>query len=332
MNNSICLDYSNRSGSNDTVYNINVHSVAELFVILFPGIFLNSLVTVLVATEKKLAKPVRLVLINILIACVFNGVAGVMIDIADAIISSNPSVQHALYFCHYFTWHLQTGGGCRTLSMATFAVVVYRIVRGGIRLIKTKWLVLELGTIWIIAGLFNMAVFSEAVLDVKLVKGFACSLGIHDHVIAYVYTALYCLLFGLIPYIITIAIPVVSFCQIKRNSITEDTHNQKALLKFCLFLLIGNTMNFIGQIVPIIVVVIAPKVDAGEVVLILEGTLLYLSLLPTPLIIIIYFRAIRQKVVRLMKCKRKARSNLFRQQERANRTIMATRADLIMTL
>ena len=84
-------------------------------------------------------------------------------------------------------------------------------------------------------------------------------------------------------------IAILSCLYIRHRSISGDLKSQKALVKFTLFLVIGNTISFIGQIVPVVITEALPEGDGAEealledIVLTAEGWLVF-SLFPTSLL------------------------------------------------
>ena len=127
---------------------------------------------------------------------------------------------------------------------------------------------------------------------VNSLVGFKCSVHVQDSVGGYLFTAIYILVFGVVVYAITIGFPIRALFYIKKNNITGDKGSQKALVRFSLFLLIGNTISFIGHVVPIIASA-APEsknMQESEIIFgIVEGYFVYVSLLITPILIVLSF-------------------------------------------
>ena len=65
--------------------------------------------------------------------------------------------------------------------------------------------------------------------------------------VRYVFTAIWVIFGGLTPLTISIVIPIVVLCYVKRNTIAEGSSYNKGMAKFTLFLVAGNLMNLVGQ-------------------------------------------------------------------------------------
>ena len=146
-------------------------------------------------------------------------------------------------------------------------------------------------------------------------------LQIHTHVWV---SISYVLLFGILSFALTVffLLFTIGFICINTVSANEGGMNT-AMLKLGFFLLLGNVMSILGQILPAIVaalVVDPEKAQEGDI-----GTfspeltystyvLINLSLIPSPILIMIYFNPIRKKVRRLLCCRRdcKERNSAFR--------------------
>ena len=49
---------------------------------------------------------------------------------------------------------------------------------------------------------------------------------------------------------VSIAVPIICLCYIKKNTVTEDIQYRKAMAKFSLFLILGSVINIAGQPIP----------------------------------------------------------------------------------
>ena len=103
---------------------------------------------------------------------------------------------------------------------------------------------------------------------------------------------------------VSVFFPIATVWFIRHNTISGDVTLVKAMMKFALFLVLGNIINFVGQIIPLLIAAFTP---AGKEWYSLEKALgsmavilILLSLVPTPLLILIYFRPIRQRIKRIL--------------------------------
>ena len=96
---------------------------------------------------------------------------------------------------------------------------------------------------------------------------------------------------------VSIAVPIICLCYIKKNTVTEDTLYRKAMTKFSLFLVLGGAINIVGQILP---AVVANYTEAPGVYF--SYSIATASLLPTPIIIIAYFKLVQEQLKKIVTC------------------------------
>ena len=96
---------------------------------------------------------------------------------------------------------------------------------------------------------------------------------------------------------VSIVIPIICLCYIKKNIVTEDIQYRKAMAKFSLFLVMGSAINIAGQLVP------------GALTFYAEAPGVYLSygiatisLIPTPIVIIAYLKPVQEQVKKMFTC------------------------------
>lgn len=105
---------------------------------------------------------------------------------------------------------------------------------------------------------------------------------------------------GLVPLGITVAMPLATIYYLKTQRVIGDIEFKKAMAKLSFFLLIGILIGFAGQVVPPILTV-SLFVDSPLVVY-LAFILMNLSLIPTPILILIYLSGVRQKLKEILLC------------------------------
>ena len=101
-----------------------------------------------------------------------------------------------------------------------------------------------------------------------------------------------------LPLVVCICVFLRTLCYIKRHTITEGAQYKKAVAKFAAFLITGNVVNVLGQVVPAIV-----TLSISDIVgVYLAYTMYVLSLIPTPILIIVFLKPVRKQIARLL-CK-----------------------------
>ena len=95
-----------------------------------------------------------------------------------------------------------------------------------------------------------------------------------------------------------IAVPIICLCYIRCHTNIDDNVYKKAMAKLALFLMIGSLINILGQAVPGVI----SHFTQSQAVYI-TYTLIVLSLLPTPIVILIYLKPVRDALKAAIKSK-----------------------------
>ena len=184
--------------------------------------------------------------------------------------------------------------------MAVFAIVVVVIMKCSNSAVKFKYLIISVVVVWITCAAVG-AIFAVP----GVVKLRPCSPGL-DFLAGeklWIFGASYFLFFVVIPFTLAIFIPVYALCYIRSNLVSENASSLKPMFKFTFFLLLGNGLCFFGNALGSIgsVIIRDANVD-NEVEQILKEpylVLLALSLIPTPILIVVYFKPVR---IQMRKC------------------------------
>ena len=255
------------------------------------------LTAVAVSLASPVPKIIRVFLVNLLAAglivatvCFFTGCISIVLALSDV-------AEPARVMCALQIWVFGTGAIARLLSLAAFSMIVLRIVRFGKMTMKGVYIALILAFLWITAMLLNIHIALPVVYAVQFVDGVACfpHYGVIHEGPRYLFIATWIVFGGLTPLGISTVVPSVCLCYIKRHSITEGADYKRAMAKFALFLVAGNLINLLGQTVPGIIAFFA---DAAGVYA--TYTVTVVSLLPTPILVIIFLKPVRMKVVEIL--------------------------------
>jgi len=174
---------------------------------------------------------------------------------------------------------------------------VYVIVRVGKK--ATSFLfAIVVTSLWVFLVLFNCVLFVPGVMMVEWTDGVSCSPR-QSGAGTYIFIGIDVVICGLIPFTLTIVMPLLTLWYIKKNIITEDVILKKTLAKFASFLIVGNVLNIIGLLVPVLIIVFAPDDTDPVLDVVLTNTatiITHLSLAPAPVVILFYFPAISKKI------------------------------------
>ena len=276
-----------------------VFNVVMLLAVVLPVIAANTVLLVALVLESSTVKVVRLVLGSMLVSCLLAALGLAMYHISGIILNRSPVRNPPAVPCTITLFLIDFGGAARLEFVALFAVVVY-IVKSGRDTKKNTFIavLVAVATLWVFAFLGNSPLLSQDTFSTGY-GGPSCSLaGTGEH--SYIIIGLFAFFFGLVPLCVTIIVLAITACFIKYHSFT-DIQAKTAMVKFAFFLLFGNIVYWLGLFVPAIIA-IYPTIDSAEGRIYTAYTLLNSALIPTPILILIYFKPIRKKLWNWWSC------------------------------
>ena len=290
-----------------------VFNVVMLLGVVLPVIAVNTVILVALALESAIAKAIRLVLGSILVSCNLMALGLAMYHIAGIVLKFSPVNNPPTAPCTVTTFLISFGGAARLVFMATFAVIVYIIVRYG-KATKKFFVIIcfiVVAVLWILIFLGNSPLFSQSFIYTEYTASLSCEFT-SSSTYSYIYLVQYAFFFGLITLSVTITFLVITIRYIKSLTIQHVKLN-KATIKFGFFLLLGNGINLLGQIVlPFIIIATAiqpqstspsgPPPPSVHVVIYSIYISLNATLIPTPIIVLVYFKPIRERLWHWLCC------------------------------
>ena len=271
-----------------------------IVVVIAPVVAVNVLILLALLVDRTTTSVIKVVLCNIPVACIVVATGILVYDFAGIVLVFTevgiPTNNHGI--CKAVLFLFGSGGAARLLFLAAFSVTVFVIIRCNIaNLLKSHRYILwyfvgGVASLWIIAllGTFSVTLNSVITTECRFAK-----------VGALVQLVIFVVVFGVGVFLLTTVFLILTVCYLRKNTITDgDAHFKKAMLKLSFFLLIGNVVNFIGQILPSLLAITAITSDisssAAVIIAIVSYVLLDLSLVPSPILLIIYFKPVRLKL------------------------------------
>jgi hypothetical protein len=183
-------------------------------------------------------------------------------------------------------------------SLTAFSVVVYITVKRGMNFFTPIYYLVGVLGVWMVTFIVTLYIaLPYPVYAAHYVDNVVCFP--HNDIIPRASRiptlAIWVIAGGIIPIAISITIPIITLCYIKRNIITEGAEYNKGMAKFTLFLVTGNIVNLLGQLTPGLV---ALYVEVPGVVI--AYLLIVLSTLPTPVSIIVILKPVRERMKKIM--------------------------------
>ena len=311
------------------------YSLAVTSLFLLPFFTVNLLYLMAINMEKTLHALVRIILTNIV-------ASSELVIIGFIILYLNGIIQYLLLnptpsdvACRIAYVLLFTGAAGRLLYMATYAVTVYVLARYAgttLRTVEFKlWpILLVVSVIWVFTTLYNLVHVSDAFVKISFTSSYTC-IGHGNGAVAIVHSFIYTIVYGVCCFILSIVFPVLTLRYMKKNCISENKQTLQNMIKFSMFLFIGNVINLIGASIPLLLATFAPVGEEYYKLLVVfnfvEGITFLLSLIPTPIIILIFFKPIRirlKKITCFMCLKLAAKKDRQSQASRATTSIIVS--------
>ena len=278
---------------------VQVAFLLAVLLLVAIGIFDILVITVL-ALERKVAVALRVYLINLLVANTLVALTE-KVSILSMIVFASLDIQDpSPIFCRLLIWTWAVASLVRSFSLTTFSLAVALIGRYGITCYRTLYIVITLCTVWLAAVVIDVYVLVPQTLSVKYLEGYVCypsSRAPDGSLMAGFYlNTLWWLVGGAIPITASVVISLVAILYVKYCKRNEGTERQGSLAKFPLFLLFGNIVNFIAILLPVVLNTYNATVVGSSI----TSGLITLTLIPTPILVVVFLKPIRVKMRKVL--------------------------------
>ena len=276
------------------------YAILLVVITLVAGAMIGLMVVALTLV-RSIPRPLRLFLINLLLAGLVVAVSVVLsMGTSAVLVAVGPHEPRPPYLCRVYLWLYGVGAVARLWNLAAFSLSILAIVRFGKKTISKCYAALFITILWIVPLVINFDTLIPYVFESQFVQGVGCFPDTNRTLFIeaqYTLFTNWAISGGIIPLTISIAVPIVCICYIKRNVVTEEGQYMKGIAKFSLFLVAGGVIGILGQLIP------------GAIAYYSEAPGLYLSygfatvsLLPTPIIIIAYLKPVQEQVKKMFTC------------------------------
>ena len=271
-------------------------------IVLFAIFIVDGLIAITLLQSTSVAVPLRVLLVNILLASLIAIVVSFCSLLNSTVLALTDSIQPSMPFCRFLIWLFFVTLEVRLLGLVAFSVTVLKMVVGSMGKIGAKWLILSLVVTWVIALLTSINKIVPPINGVQYIGEVACfpTQGYPQYrILSLAYLISWIVLALLLPLVLCICIPMAALCYLKRHTISEGAQYKKAMIKFAAFLIIGNILNVLGQLVPVIVAVTL----TGVIRVCLVYIIVFLSFIPTPILIVLFLKPVQEQLRHLF-CKK----------------------------
>ena len=265
---------------------------------------LTILTIVALCMARSMSKHLRIFLINILVAVLAMGVAFFILTVLSVILVFDETGLPSILFCHLLFFLLGVGALSRPLNLSLYSVVVLVVVRFGKRNWKMLYSGLPLTILWLTVLVMNTIHLVPSVTGVQYFEGLACfpdadaNSTTASDVFLNAFSFIRFIFGNVAPLVTSVVITVYCLHYIKKHNISGDTEYKKAITRLALFLITGIAVGLAGNL---LIYLCATFSSASVSVYLLYGVGV-LSLIPTPIFIIMFLKVVQDQMKAIITC------------------------------
>lgn len=268
-----------------------------LLILITAGV--NVLIIAAMIADKKTNRSVRVIIVNLLLAGVVLSIAIVIFDVYVIVEGFN----YDRAWWDAVKVILVLGGTSRVLFATMYAVTIFLALKFWSKPIiapeSTKYFVITAVIVWIVSFLSALPLAFDVVNDTY---DNSCSCYVYGtaHIVAH------SVIFSIIPVVVSFVVLMVTFCHQRYNTeIDEDSSKVlKGLLKLGFFLLVVQAINVASNVIlPIMYINLVNEFFDGTYFsfsTVFDGA--HLTVIPTPVLILIFFKPVRLTLTRWLTC------------------------------
>ena len=258
------------------------------------------LTVVALCMARGMSKHLRIFLINILAAALMMGGTFLILTALSVVLVFAETGLPPILLCRFMVWTLGVGGYARPLNVSAYAVVVLVYVRFGKKNWKTQYSGLSVAFLWLIAVVMNTIHLVPPVTNMQYLDGVVCYTDTDASIVVVisVFSSIRLIFGSIAPLVVCIVIPVYCLHYTRKHSITGDTGYTKAITRLALFLVTGNVVNLAGTLL----ITVAAYFSATSVSVYILYGFGVISLLPTPIVIIMFLKSVQNQMKAVVTC------------------------------
>ena len=301
------------NGSNETDFGelpgFVAYNLIMFIGILAPAVVMDVLLLIAMFLDKSTPVQIKTIIINLLLSALGVSFALALTHVTALVLSTTNLPVPPFDFCHFIIWIIGGAGGARMIFTAVFSIIVFILVKKSAKAVNEYVLIACCVVLWIASFVLSTPLLSPVVVGTQFNGKAACfprnREGISIHAITVPFVLLWAIIFGLTPLVTVITMPIITtfYLKVKTVSVNGNFEFTKAMLRFAFFLIFVLLFNFIGQVVPpLVALMFGPSSDHSPVIFYIGLTLMNLSLIPTPVLILVYLDGVRKKLKEMFLC------------------------------
>ena len=296
-----------------------------LAVVTLVAVLMMAFIILALLKATSVPGPIRLFLTNLLLLGILVAAALMFVVVTSIVLVAVGSNNHRpRYLCRVYLWAIATGVIARLWSLAAFSISILAIVRFSKKIIRRWSGAVIIIALWLVPTILSVYVVLPYVYEAQFVHGVACfpdTNGTKVIQARYTFLTIWTIFGGLTPLTVSIIVPIVCLCYIRRNVVTEGAQYRKGMAKFSLFLVVGGSINIAGQILPALLAFNS----AAPGVYLSYGTIAF-SLLPTPIIIMAFLKQVQEETKNIVTC------GQISKHEKVTKSAVSTSCDVTLSV
>ena len=287
-------------------------ALLSLFLLIDAAAIVLKVLTAVALTARSIPihKSLRVLLFNLLVAEILTGLI-LMVKTLNSAILSVSTIRPSLRLCRFTLWAFATLLPARMFALTTYSTVVFVYIKYGRERIRTGYIVVALVIIWLLAAALGVDRWVPESLGVFYFRNVTCTPISNSRLIVELRApsqAIWLIFGGIVPFIVSIVMPIAAYRQEKRygqHRLMEAIAYKKSVVRLPSFLLLSNFFNFCWMVVPALaftIVSFARSFLNVEAIMLTFFTCLTISLLPTPVFMLLYLRTLRKRVREIVTC------------------------------
>lgn len=205
-------------------------------------------------------------------------------------------------WCSFIVYLIGVGGSTRFVFTATFAVIVYMIIRCSSSTVSSRWVRVCSGLLVAACAISAAPILSPYVIEMTFFGGVVCFPGpsaenftnaFQIQTINRTFVALWLGLFGIVPFLIAVCLPFMALWAYLHTKAVENVELKKCFLKLTVFLTLESMANLCGLTVPAIAAYFYRKSEDELGVFLFIDIITAFSLLLTPIGVMVFLKRVR---------------------------------------
>ena len=274
-----------------------------------PPLILHLIFITALLAKRSINKLVKITLTNISLSGAVYSTAMLVWVISYISRVLQPGMQTVE--CYLHLWIQITSSTATFISLLEFGVVLFIVVKRGIKKLRVPYLILVAVVPWVV-GVCNSIPPFTPIQELNATDVLGTCFYTFNPIAAFINLAISWIILGLGACIVTMILAIASYCFVRRNALTEDRQLHSGLYKLAGFLILSDIVLIaINLVVPTVYTILSPE---GWVQYYLSISLFPAATWPSPISLLTVYgpvrRTLRKAVKKLNLCGEERKSKV----------------------